>query len=604
MDGKVGTAMGRWLSVAIVAAALVQISCTSADVEEGKQGVLVVVALPDDLKVTVTATPHRRSPIKKIAAAVEGGWEIAFTGFRADDQVAFTAEATDEDGKVLYETNGPQTITIRAKANQNDDDPVLLLVLHEVVPDGPGFENNAPVIGAVLGAQRISPGFTIDFQVLANDLPAEGQEADTLENGGLKVEWQAQGGTFSPDNLPDAVYTAPTQSQTDVITVSVTDSLGAAVQLSFEVRVGDLISDVTIVIPTVNINHAPDFEVHGITTSGITPDLNESITLTVNATDEDGDELSYVWTNVSERLVPGNGDTPRVCHGTFANGAQPNEHEFTVLRPERVAQDLTSPVSDSDGNKSLLPAELLKQSGTLGLAVGGPCILRVEVTDARGAKNSGIIVVQPGASSNGFFPVVSDFERDHHSNASGAGGMLPNQVAHDAQGAECRNTGSTNATLSHLVEVDENSGNTTSFLGFSYSIAENAGAECGEFALVGFPLVAEVTQDLSGMSSLVFRLKSLSGSDQEVRLTLRETGPRDCDGDMLTPRAATSGTYIATSSWQDFEVPMEHFVGLNECDYDFARTGTIGFEIAFDAAALSSGPVAGDLGLDDIALVR
>ena len=145
----------------------------------------------------------------------------------------------------------------------------------------PLIPNDIPIIQSITANPSIiAPGGTSLIKVSATD------------NGPLTYSWsvvETGGGTLSGSTAGEKVYTAPSSEGSYTVSVTVSDGT-ASVSGSIVITVKSPPS-----IPTIP-NHAPIIHSVSANPSLISPGGNSSIV--VNASDSDGDSLSYAWSVV------------------------------------------------------------------------------------------------------------------------------------------------------------------------------------------------------------------------------------------------------------------------------------------------------------------
>ena len=287
------------------------------------------------------------------------------------------------------------------------------------------------------------------------------------------------------------------------ITVTATDPHGATSSLGVPVDVGLFAQDKDV---EVIQNFAP--EVTNITADDATLDVDESTVIRTTVVDADaGDtEFTYEWST---------GDD---CQGTF-DTTDPANPTFTLL----ANADATVPVA-------------------------GPCTITVvvrdidpntgEVRNADFSQGTGSVVIRAGAASNGFFPVISNHERNITDNSTSNGAALANGLGDDSQEApenvDCEAGANTTIESRHV--ADANTGNR--FLVLDYNVQANDAAECGNYAAFFYGLMLPETQNVENFSGLSFSARAVAGTP-EFKVSLRSDAGCTFVSDPITANAAS-----------------------------------------------------------------
>ena len=292
-------------------------------------------ATPGDItRVTVTVSAPDMSPMTVPLALTAGTWSGVIEGIPVGSGRVFLAQAFDAANALRYEGR-VENVSVTAGSLG-----LVSLLLREL--DAPAFDNASPVVdtltASVLG---VAPGGTVSLSATAHDPNA----GDTVS-----YAWSAPSGTFSAPTQASTTWTASTFQAPVRLTLTVSDTKGAASTASVPVNVsaGGGTSEVK-----VDFNAAP--RLSRLRSSQSFLDVGQTTSLSVSATDADGDGLSYQWS--------------ATCAGTF-----------------------TGPPSSS---------VTFTPSARPGTACNN-CQVRVLVTDARGGQNTGALAlcVASGASAH------------------------------------------------------------------------------------------------------------------------------------------------------------------------------------------------------------
>jgi len=232
----------------------------------------------DVTRVKVTVSSADMTSLVVELARSNGAWGGLIGNIPAGSNRAFLAEAFDASGTLRFQG---QASGVTITANQT---MAVALSLQEVSPQPP-YGNEAPVLGSVVAStSSVQMGGALTLTAAAHD-PNPG---DTLT-----YAWTATGGTFSAPNATSTSWTAPSSTGVQTLTFTVTDSQGAAVSVSLAVNVssGGSTGDAAV---TISFNTWP--AVSKVSASLNRLDAGQSTTVSANASDADGDALSYLWT--------------------------------------------------------------------------------------------------------------------------------------------------------------------------------------------------------------------------------------------------------------------------------------------------------------------
>jgi hypothetical protein len=229
------------------------------------------------VKVTVSAA-DMPSRIVELAKS-NGSWGGLIGNLPAGSNRAFLAEAFDSSGTLRFQG---QTAGVTITANQTTAVAVTL----QQVPPPPPYDNEAPVIGSLVASSTtVQTGASLSLTATVND-PNPG---DTVT-----LAWTASGGTFSAPTAAASSWTAPASPGVQTLTLTVTDAQGAAVSISLAVNV---VSGVSTGNAALNISFNLWPVVSKVSASLNRLDAGQSTSVSANASDADGDALSYQWTS-------------------------------------------------------------------------------------------------------------------------------------------------------------------------------------------------------------------------------------------------------------------------------------------------------------------
>jgi len=284
----------------------------------------------DAVEVTVSGPGITPAIVADLVGA-DCQWDGTIDPIPAGTDRVFTARAYDAGDVLRYEGQAVGvTITGGAVAQ-------VTILLQQTDPVDP-FENTAPFIDAIVAsASETIPGGSIDIEVQAHDVNA---------GDSLSYLWTATGGTLSTPALAATGWTAPGSEGVQYLTIKVTDSHAAAV----EVRVGVVVQwEPGAAAVEAEFNDWPSVE--GIVPSAGLLGAGETVDLDLSASDPDLDPLTFQWS-----------DEGGECAGSFDDSA--------IEDPAWTAP-------------AILPA-------------AGECTLSVTVSDGRGGSGSGLLTLYLG----------------------------------------------------------------------------------------------------------------------------------------------------------------------------------------------------------------
>jgi N-acetylneuraminic acid mutarotase len=293
----------------------------------------------DITRVKVTVSTADMSPLVVELANSNGTWGGLIGNIPAGSNRSFLAEAFDSSNTKRFQG---QASGITITANQTT---AVAITLQEIAPPPP-YANEAPVIDSLVASSTsVQTGSSLSLTATVHDPNA----GDTLS-----LAWTASGGTFSAPAAAATSWTAPASVGVQTLTFTVTDSQGAAVSVSLVVNV---VSGTSTGNAAVNISFNLFPVVSRVSASLNRLDAGQSTSVSVNASDADGDALSYQWA--------------ATCAGTWTNATS----------------------SSASFVPSSVPA-----------GVCNNCQLTVTVQDGRGGQNTGSLSLCIASSSTNRFP--------------------------------------------------------------------------------------------------------------------------------------------------------------------------------------------------------
>ncbi|MCP3168373.1 Kelch repeat-containing protein [Myxococcus qinghaiensis] len=321
--------------------------------------------------VTLTATGVPASTVALVQDA--GAWRGTFHQIPAGTARTFTAEAFDSQGALRYR-GVAEGVTIVAGAT------AVVAITLQSLSTGTPFDNTVPCIDSLVASSSVVlPGGDIVLRATAHDKDA----TDTIS-----YAWSGTGGVFTTTGTSTTTWTAPQVSGEFALTLTVTDSRGAATSLRIDVRTmstdgGPNSGGANV---SVAFNMAPT--VRGITVTRSPVPVGQSTTVTVDAVDADGDALTYQWSTV--------------CAGAWTQATSLSA-SFT---PSAV------PSGDPCGN----------------------CALNVTVADAKGGRGQGTLRVCVGPGTGPSVPPRIVLANQSSNTVAGGGTVTLRVLAEDGDG--------------------------------------------------------------------------------------------------------------------------------------------------------------------------
>ncbi|HEX8704671.1 MAG TPA: kelch repeat-containing protein [Myxococcaceae bacterium] len=237
------------------------------------------------VKLTISATDMTASIVE--LAKANGTWGGLIGNIPAGTNRTFLAEAYDTGGTKIFQGS---TAGVTITANQTT---AVAITLQEILPP-PAYGNEAPLIESVIvSSTTVQLGSSITLNATVRDPNA----GDTVT-----VAWTATAGAFATPSATSTTWTAPSSTGIHTLTLTATDSQGLIVALSLTVNVVSSASFGSAT-HTIAFNSWPVVSKASATRSRL--DAGQSTAVTANASDANGDTLSYQWTST--------------CTGTWTN---------------------------------------------------------------------------------------------------------------------------------------------------------------------------------------------------------------------------------------------------------------------------------------------
>jgi len=305
-------------------------------------------------RVTVTSSGVDMPSVTTELVQTNGVWAGVIGNIPAGSNREFRARAFDSSNALLFE-GASSSVTI--SANQTT---LVAITLQEAHPP-PSFSNEAPIIESVTATPTtVQLGSSVALQAIALDPDA----GDTLS-----YAWTAPAGSFTAASNPSTAWIAPSTAGAVSLTLTVNDSRGASSAVTITVSVVNASSEGGAAID-VRFNSYP--VVSAISALRTRVDVGEFTTVSVTASDNDGDSLSYHWTST--------------CAGTWTNATASTTSFSPSARPLGACNNCQMTVTISDGRNG-------QTTGSLAFCVASTATNRFPPTIVRANQSS--LTAQP-----------------------------------------------------------------------------------------------------------------------------------------------------------------------------------------------------------------
>ncbi|WP_224248146.1 Kelch repeat-containing protein [Hyalangium gracile] len=332
-------------------AAVLLAGCTSSgDTGTARFAVAAPQSLSSDItRVVVTSGGADIASVSVELFPTDGVWGGIIGNIPAGTDRTFLAQAFDVWGTLLFEGSA-SGVTI-----SSGQTTLVAITLQQLNPPPP-FENEAPLIDSLVASTTtVAAGGTISLVASAHD-PNPG---DTLT-----YAWAATAGSFSSSSEPFTSWTAPASTGIQTLTLVVTDSRGLSSSVLLAINVqpgGEGEAELSI-----SFNSAP--EVLRIEASPTRVSVGRPTSVSVTASDLDGDSLSYSWS--------------ASCAGIWVNASSSTARFTPSLQPAAACNNCRLTVTVSDGRGS-------HNTGTVALCVSNtPPINHLEPVIVRTYRSS------------------------------------------------------------------------------------------------------------------------------------------------------------------------------------------------------------------------
>ena len=315
----------------------------------------------------------------------DGTWGGMIGSLPVGSNYVFTVSAVDPSNAVNYAGTAAGIVIVQ-------DEVKTVVITAQQTTTVASFKNAVPVIDTLdLSSTSIVPGATITAKATAHDP----NPTDTIT-----FAWSASpaADNFSEPSSATTSWTAPVTEGDQTLIVTVTDNHGASTSVSTVVHVsasnGRGQADVNVQFNTwpvvTNIVAAPGYIVLGSPTS-----------VTVTASDADGDALFYAWTSscASGSFL---NDTAQAASFTLPSGATDTSCALIVAvndgRGGSTIGQLTLPV----GKPAIITPPIItaKVQSDPAVDVGGDVNFSVEASDPEGSDLTFLWVAADGVLSN------------------------------------------------------------------------------------------------------------------------------------------------------------------------------------------------------------
>ncbi|MBN2535288.1 MAG: hypothetical protein JXB88_20580 [Spirochaetales bacterium] len=247
---------------------------------DGEGPPIIIAGLPDEIeKVTVNISGENiPTPVIYDLVKIDGIWQGILVNIPAGT-ATILVEAFDDSDTLLYENE--LTITI-----ENNKTISLNLTLLPVDPPA-GYNVKAPRIDLVnISPQQVAPGDPVNLQVFAHD-PEPG--------GPLTYVWTpASPGIFSDRNAAVTTWTAPAEEGFYNLTITIIDMEFLLDHFTIIIEVDDAYGNGNVAIE-LGTNDFP--VIYSMIADPTRINKGESTQLSVEASDPDGDEITFLWTS-------------------------------------------------------------------------------------------------------------------------------------------------------------------------------------------------------------------------------------------------------------------------------------------------------------------
>jgi len=285
-------------------------------------------------------------PVDLSAQGSSGTFGALISSLPVGSNYQFMVNASDTNNVIVYNGQANNVAILRNHTT------TVVITAQPVNPPAP-FANTVPIINSlVVSSTDVAPGESITAKV----------EAQDLDHDPITFAWTASpaGSVFSAGTAATTTWTAPATEGDVTLTIQVKDSHNAITSASVVIHVSNSNGKGQASV-NVKFNNWPSVTDVSATPGWITRGAPTS--LSVTASDIDGDALTYLWTTGTS-----------CASGTFSNAASATT---TFTLPAAAADTYCEfDVAVSDGHGGLT-------NGTVFLQVGAPVsIVAPAIVDA------------------------------------------------------------------------------------------------------------------------------------------------------------------------------------------------------------------------------
>lgn len=261
-----------------------------------RTGALQVSIRPPASSKLVSASLQRSDQSESTALSLssqDGRWVANVDGLAVSSSYVIVAHATAEDGGAASTVRVDEVNLAPGKTAQ-------VLVALRPSTSGSSTTGSSPWVDTFwVSADEVDSGDPVDLRV------SGGSDDPTAK---LTYVWTASCGKFVQTQGQSTTWIAPQSADSCQLTVTVSDAQGKAASANAKVQVGLAQGSARVV---VLINDSP--QVAGMKSSPAPVVSGTPVTLSVSASDSDGDALAYHW----RCSCPGNFSDPAQAATTF-----------------------------------------------------------------------------------------------------------------------------------------------------------------------------------------------------------------------------------------------------------------------------------------------
>jgi hypothetical protein len=280
----------------------------------------VLVALPRSLptpveRVVATLTPEGGAGVSADLSGEGARWQGQVRGVRSGEGTTVEATAFGADDAEVARVQVSGVALARHR-------PGLVVLVPRAPSQGEPSANVAPYIDAVVAsAPTVRVGTPLELRAVAGD-PNAGDA--------VTYAWRASAGEFSEPTSASTKWTGTEEPGAVTFTLQVTDAQGAGATLEFVLGMASMAQSVD---GWHVFNRAPALT-ELVAQPSSEASVDSPVALQGTAVDEDGDVLSYAWTNT--------------CEGSFSDAAAA-QASFTPTAVPQAGCNCTLTLTVGDG---------------------------------------------------------------------------------------------------------------------------------------------------------------------------------------------------------------------------------------------------------------